>query len=83
MFNITNFLHKFTKIHSGNTAINGSICNAIEKVADIRVDSKSFLVENGILRLNLSPVVKNEIYMHKSKILSEINSSNFIIKDIR
>ena len=44
---------------------------------------KNFTLENGILRLNLTPVAKNEIFMLKEKILTKLNSLGLQIKDIR
>jgi hypothetical protein len=83
MFNISNFLQKFSKIEAASRSSKESLSNGIKKISGIDITPQDIMLENGILRLRVGPIARNEILMRKSKILGELNSSGLIVKDIR
>ncbi len=83
MLDIKNFFQKFAKIQADNWESKGVVIKAVKKVCGLDIEAKNFVFENGILRFNLSPVLKSEIFMHKTQILSELNSTGSLVKDIR
>ena len=83
MFNIAKYFQKFTKIAESNLDSNNKIINAIKNISGLTIEGKNFGLQDGVLRFNLNPVQKNEIFMRKSKILSELNSLGSGVRDIR
>lgn len=80
---ITDLLGKFSKIINDSDSKKELIISILFKHTQ-----KTFLKENlktdkNILVINASPLIKNEIYMNKFKILEEFKILNLNIKDIR
>ena len=73
MLSISSFLEKFTKILNTSTLVRGFLIDIIKKEINYDIDVKNIKVQNGIVYLNERPIIKNEIFMKKNKILSELN----------
>jgi hypothetical protein len=82
MLNLSNFLQKFAQIYASNNETKAKIALVVRKVCGVEIGT-NFNLENGVMRLNVSPVMKSEIYMRKDKILSELVSLHLNINDIR
>jgi len=85
MFNISSFFQKFAKIQKESLESKKVVIKAVKDACGLNIEGKNFTLDKGILRFNLSPILKNEIFMHKSKLLSKLNSGNFLVlvKDVR
>ena len=83
MFNISSFLEKFSKNISSQESQLKTICDLIFKHTKIVLDSKNIKIQNGTVYLDVSPAIKNKIFINKKAILGEM--ANFIPKilDIR
>ncbi|HEY4515972.1 MAG TPA: hypothetical protein VJH67_02165 [Candidatus Paceibacterota bacterium] len=83
MLNIKSFFQKFAKIQEESAASKEGITNAIKKVTGINLTPNNFTLEEGVLRLSVTPIIRNELYMRKDKIISELTSAGFKVKEIR
>jgi hypothetical protein len=56
----------------------------IKEVTGVEVDAKNVKIKNGELTLNVSPGVKNAVFIKKAQILSKIKEkSEEIVLDVR
>ena len=83
MLNIKEFFEKFSKIQKDVILSKQKVADVIKKISGVDIDQTKIRFENGILRLDINPVLKNEIFMHKNKILNEFKLNTLSIKDIR
>jgi hypothetical protein len=83
MFNISSFLEKFSKNISTQESQLKMICDVLFKQTGIVLDSKSIKIQNGILYLDVSPAIKNKIFICKKNILEELANTTTKILDIR
>ena len=65
MFNISGFLEKFKKFDQNRTLQTENIIKSIEKVVGVKLDKKDFTVKAGILRIQGSPALHQEIFLKK------------------
>jgi len=85
MFNIKNYLEKFSKsIHSSEYQ-KRQIIEIIKKHTQINIFPNDIEIKNYTVCLKTSPGISNKIFIYKSKILEEISSSipNLKVVDIR
>jgi hypothetical protein len=83
MFNISDFLQKFSKNILAQESQTKKICEIVEKQTGIVLDSKNIKIQNGVLYLQISPAEKSKIFIKKSTILKETVDLNPKILDIR
>ena len=83
MFNISDFLQKFSKNILVQDLQTKTICNAILKHTGIVLDSKNIRIQNAILYLQISPAEKSKIFINKPAILEEMANLMSKISDIR
>ena len=83
MFNISEFLGKFSKNILAQESQTKTICDAIFKHTGIILDQKNIKIQNGILYLNISPAEKSKIFINKKTILEEMINFTPKILDIR
>jgi ppGpp synthetase/RelA/SpoT-type nucleotidyltranferase len=81
MFNISGFLEKFKKFDQNRTLQTENIIKSIEDVVGVRIDKKNIVIKNGILRIQGSPALRQEIFLKKEHLLSLIKTEG--IFDIR
>lgn len=82
MFNISIYLDKFKNIESKSSSLKNTIIDSISKVLKININKKDVEVKNGIVYLKVNPVVRNEIFINKTKITEELSVKNLAIKGI-
>jgi len=84
MFNISSFLKKISD-NIGNTEIEKEkILEIIKKESFLEFKKEDFEIKNYIVYFeNLSPAVKNKIFIYKDNILKELKKFNIKIVDIR
>ncbi|HUC88877.1 MAG TPA: hypothetical protein VMR49_02495 [Candidatus Paceibacterota bacterium] len=82
---INNFLEKFKTLVFKNEEANKIIAEAIEKYTKFPIEANKIKIKGTTININSSPIFKNEILIHKQKILSDLANllpdKNF--KDIR
>ena len=82
MFNISNFLEKFSKNIQSNENDKRQILEIIKKQTGIELSNQSMEIKNYILYVNTSPAIKNKIFIYKKQILGEINNQSIKMIDI-
>lgn len=82
-FKITDLLGKFSKIISDSDSKKEIIISVLLKYTKKTISKENFKIDKNILIINMSPLVKNEIFMHKINILKDLESVGMNIKDIR
>lgn len=82
-FKITDLLSKFSKIISDSDSKKEIIISVLLKYIKKTISKENFKIDKNILVINMSPLVKNEIFMHKINILKDLESVGMNIKDIR
>jgi|GEM_PF-1858019 len=84
MENIGGFFQKFQSRVAGQVQNLTFIIDAIKKHTGVEVDMKNISISAGIVRLKISGVEKNEIFLKKERILKEINAKtkSLVVKDL-
>lgn len=82
---ITDFLDKFKKIFSQKEEINNLVLVILKNNINEGINKNNFIIKNNIISIVGSPILKNEIFLKKQKILLEIKqkSPNSNILNIR
>ena len=83
MFNISDFLQKFSKNISTQESQTKIICDAVLKHTGIILDPKNIKIQNAILYLQISPAEKSKIFICKKQIINDIIKMQIKITDIR
>lgn len=83
MFNISSFLEKISKNLSSQELDVQKICDVIFDKTNVTCKPESIRIQNNILFLDVSPGVKNKIFMNKQAILEVLSNSTPKIIDIR
>ena len=82
MFNISIYLEKFKNIESKSSSLKSIVVDSIKNVLKVDIDKKNIEIKNGIIYLKVHPVIKNEIFINKNKIIKEISSKNLAVKGV-
>lgn len=72
MENISFLLERFKKALFTHSVIRESLVRAIRDVAKVGISLDALQIKNQTAFLSVSPAVRNEIYMHKDKILAAL-----------
>ncbi len=70
---IKGFLDKFKKILSQKEVSSRIIAETITKHISFEIKQDLINIKNGIIFINSSPSIKNEILIHKQGIISDLN----------
>ncbi len=71
---ISSFLERIKNLVSHGDETRLYIKDTISTQIGFTIDSEAITLDKGIIRVAVSPLVKNEIFMRKEKILLEINT---------
>lgn len=86
MENISSFLNKFKNIVPPERFVKEVFIRVVSNVANITILEKEITVKKNILHIQMSSLKKNELFLHKEKLLDELNkelkSYKKVIKDI-
>lgn len=74
MFDIAKYLEKFKVLKNSKGVLRVLIVESIKKFTNIEIDPKNIDIKPGVIRVSEKPIVKNQIFLKKTKILEEINS---------
>ena len=84
MFNINDYLKKFSKDFKDAERHKLEILEIIEKNTQIKISSEELEIKDYVIYIKSSPAVKNKLFIYKSKILEDISTSISVrIVDIR
>ena len=79
MINISQLFQKFIKMRAADSETKEYISAVIKNIAGVQIENKDISLQDGTLRLTCSPALRQQIFMHKQKILSALTQ----VKDIR
>ncbi|MFA5888739.1 MAG: hypothetical protein WCW47_00850 [Candidatus Paceibacterota bacterium] len=80
MFNIKNYLEKFSRRLYSSEEQKKKILEIIEKHTQIILSLEEMEIKNYIIHLKTSPAVLNKIFIYKSKILEDVTLQ---VKDLK
>lgn len=85
MFNIGSFFQKFKSRELDEIRRRSTVASVIKRVANIDVDIMKIKFETGRVVLSIGSLERNEIFMKKSLILSELKKEldPLVITEIR
>jgi len=72
---IKSFLEKYSARLDTEDEKKEKIIQIFLTVARVQITPQMIVVENGILKINTSSVVKNELFIYKEKLLSALHES--------
>lgn len=73
MFDIGKYLDKFKKISESRDFLRNSVAMSIKEICNIEIDPKKIDVRSGIARISERPIIKNEIFIKKAKLLENLS----------
>lgn len=73
-------MQKFLNLEKDNNAKLSLILEAIKKETGIEIKKENIEITGNNLRLKTSPIVRNEIFMHRSQIEESLKSSKIFLK---
>jgi hypothetical protein len=83
MFNIEQYLKRFSKNLSSVEDNKSKVIEIINKYSKIKTTFSDIEIKNYIVFVKTNAVGKNQLFLNKTKILEEIKSENINIIDIR
>jgi len=82
MFNISNFLEKFLKLDKDNHLKTALILETFKKVVGLELTKDNIEIRGDNIKLKVSPVFRNEIFMHKSQIEDALKDQKIFLNII-
>lgn len=82
MNNISNFLQKFLILDKNNNARLAEILEVIKKETGMDLQKEMLQTKGDNLKINCSPIFRNEIFMHKQKIEEQLKERKIFLKVI-
>lgn len=70
--NVSSYFDRFKNISLPNEEVRKATANAIEKEIGITVDISKIRVVQNSLKIEVTPLIKSEIFLKKERILEEI-----------
>jgi len=70
---ISELLEKFKKILQTDTQVKDLFVRVLKGELNYDADAKNITLKDGIIYMSDKPIVKNEVFMKKEKILMELN----------
>ena len=80
MFNISNFLEKFLKLDRDNILKQVVIVEIIKKETKIELEKENIEIKGEQIKIKTNPVIRNEIFMHKTEIENQLKISKIFLK---
>lgn len=82
MNGISNFLQKFLKLEKDNNTKLSLILDIIKQETTIQLSKEMLEIKGDSLKLNCNPVMRNEIFMHRSEIEESLKQQKIFLKII-
>ncbi len=84
MFNISNFLGKFSKEINDSESKKSQVSEIIKNITGVEIKTGDIEIKDYIVFIKSNPSVLNKIFINKNKILESILSSTSIkVADIK
>ena len=83
MLSLSNYFAKFKSIEKGKSEIVLEVIHSVQTLCNFTLTSSEVLVDNGVARILTSPLKRNEIFMRKEEILSNLALLNSSIIEIK
>lgn len=80
MFNISNYLQKFLNLEKNNNIKLALVLEAIKKETNIDLKKEMLEIKGDNVKINCSPVFRNEIFMHQLQIEGFLKSQKVFLK---
>jgi hypothetical protein len=71
---ISSFFDRFKKTLFKNEEYYDGVCLTIRKHISSPIDKKSIKIKNDIIYIQSSPIIRNEVLIHKTGILNDLSS---------
>lgn len=72
---ISPFLNKFKHIKPPDDAVKDVCIKTIKEILDISLQKSEIKIQHNKITLFTNPTVKNEIFLHRMRVLKEINNT--------
>jgi len=72
MFDIGKYLDKFKKLSESRDFLRNYVAQSIKEVCGIEIDPKNIDIKSTVARISERPIVKNEIFIKKAKVLENL-----------
>lgn len=83
MWNISRYLHKFKNLTPKQDEVRESIINILKEDYNIEIDKENISYRNKKVFISTHPLIKNEIFINKKKLLDRIKEKNvYKVEDI-
>lgn len=76
MFDIGKYLEKFKILGNSRFFLRDTVKDSIKEICGIDIDPKDIFIKEGLARISTKPIIKNEIFLKKQKILESINTKS-------
>jgi len=80
MNSISNFLQKFLNLEKDNSTKLSKILDIIKENTGLELSKEALELKGDNLKLNCSPIFRNEIFMHLSQIEENLKSQKIFLK---
>ncbi len=74
MFNIASYLDKFKNFGQGEKIFKETIVGVVKEITSVNIDIKNITIKNGEVIFNVSPAIKNILFIKKNLILEKLAS---------
>jgi hypothetical protein len=83
--NLASYLSKFKNISPPGDTIKKELVSILENKLNINIEKKDISIKNNTIILKTNPTIKNEVFLHKTNVLQELNNtpSGSGMRDIR
>lgn len=84
MDSITSFLKKFTALATPHKELREVCARECSRILNRPIDISSVRFDNGVIYLDLPPLLRGEVALHKREVLDTLNAvSEKTVTDIR
>jgi len=80
MNGISDFLQKFLKLEKDNSIKLEAILEIIKKETNLELSKETLEIKGDNLKIKCNPVMRNEIFMHKTKIENTFKSQKIFLR---
>jgi len=80
MLDISNFFQKFLNFEKDNNTKLVIVLDTIKKVINLELNKEMLEIKGDNLKINCNPVIRNEIFMHKSEIENLLKTSKIFLR---
>ena len=79
MKGISDFFHKFLNLEKNSAAKTAAVIRAIKQTTGVELLKETIEIKGEILRIKTNPVLRNEIFLHKTQIEDLLKSQKIFL----